>query len=768
MNGFRRVMFGTVAGAFLLLSMKFATAQDSQYPDNQGPSSQAPAYPGTGSAEQYPQGRPEQDPPGRVARLQFMSGSVSIQPQGTGDWVEGSLNRPLTNSDNIWADKDSKVELNVGTGILRINSESSLTLTNVSDNAVQVRLHQGALNLRVRKLYDGENYEVQTPNLTFTVQKPGEYRFDVDPSGDATVVSVWKGEGEAGGEGPPVRVHAHEQARFTDGSSLTHQISEVGSPDSFDEWCDLRNRREDHSASSRYVSPDVIGSEDLDQNGTWSEVPPYGPVWVPAVAPGWAPYRYGHWAWIDPWGWTWVDDASWGFAPFHYGRWVYTGGYWGWSPGPYYVRPFYAPALVAWFGGPSFGVGFGFGGGFGWCPLGFGEPFFPWYRGSRGYFRNVNIHNTRITNITNITNNYYNNGHRPVSGTQFHYANLRAPGGITAASQRAISGAMPIGRNAVRVSARDVEGAQLRGNLPLSPTRESRLGANAGRPAAMPPARGTARPARGTAIASLNRADRPGAGSAAGRQSSPGLERSVPRPPQGSNIGRPDNRTVQRPEMGGASRSATSPLASTRSPEIGKPSPSRPSLDQRGVSRPNEGSTFGRPANTVPRPTGPVRPAPSNSGREYGSRSAAPSSPSRSGGYSGAPRPYGGSPEYGSRSAGPMTSSRSGGYSGTPRSYGGSPRYSVPPSGRSYGSAPAYRDSAPAYRGSAPAYHGSAPPSQGSAPAYRGPSGSSRGSSGGYSGGGYSGGGHSGGGGGGGHSGGGGGHSGGGHSGGRG
>ena len=45
-----------------------------------------------------------QDPPGRVARLQYMSGSVSIQPHGNEDWVEGSLNSTLTSSDIIWAD----------------------------------------------------------------------------------------------------------------------------------------------------------------------------------------------------------------------------------------------------------------------------------------------------------------------------------------------------------------------------------------------------------------------------------------------------------------------------------------------------------------------------------------------------------------------------------------------------------------------------------------------------------------------------------------
>jgi len=351
------------------------------------------------------------DPPGRVARLQYIGGSVSIQPRGQDEWVEGSLNRPLTSSDNVWTDKNSKAELNVGTGVFRMNSETSLTLTNVGDSTVQVQLHQGLLSLHVRHLYDGEIYEIDTPNMAFTVQKAGDYRFDVDPDGDVSTVTVWKGEGDATGDGPSVRVKSKETARFMNGTSLSHQINSAPGFDAFDDWCKVRNEREDQSVSARYVSRDVIGSEDLDAYGTWREEPPYGPVWVPAVAPGWAPYHYGHWAWVEPWGWTWVDDAPWGFAPFHYGRWVYYNNYWGWAPGPLYARPVYAPALVAFFGGDNFsiGVSFGFGGGIGWCPLGFGEPFYPFYGGSRNYFRNVNITNTRITNITNITNNYYNN-----------------------------------------------------------------------------------------------------------------------------------------------------------------------------------------------------------------------------------------------------------------------------------------------------------------------------------------------------------------------
>jgi len=56
-------------------------------------------------------------------------------------------------------------------------------------------------------------------------------------------------------------------------------------------------------------------------------------------------------------GLDWVDDAPWGFAPFHYGRWLPSASL-GLVPcapravvGVAYVRPVYAPALVAWVGG---------------------------------------------------------------------------------------------------------------------------------------------------------------------------------------------------------------------------------------------------------------------------------------------------------------------------------------------------------------------------------------------------------------------------------
>ena len=714
------------------------------------------------------------DPPGRAARLQYMSGSVSIQPAGNGDWVQGALNRPLTNADNVWSDKDSRAELNVGTGILRMGDESSLTLTNVGDNSVQVELHQGTLNLHVRHLFEGEIYEIDTPNLAFTVQKSGDYRFDVDPNGDATVVTVRKGEGDATGQGPGVRVHSDQQVRFTNETSLNHEVAEAPAYDGFDSWCAVRDKRLDTSLSAQYVAPGTVGYEDLDDNGVWTEEPPYGRVWRPAhVAPGWAPYQDGHWVWISPWGWTWVDDAPWGYAPFHYGRWVYASGYWGWAPGPVYVRPFYAPALVAWFGGPGWGVSFGFGvgGGYGWCPLGWGEPFYPWYGGSRYYFNNVNIRNTRITNI----NNYY--GHPPdrFGHGSVRYANMRAPGGFTAVPSRTLANGAPVRGTAIRVSGRELANAPM-GRVNVAPTRNAMLGPGAGRSAAIPPARSGMRPTVSRASASAGfghggnqpgrvsnqkpfagRTDtgapsrvstnspgrgpnsaiasnsphnvpNPGArnlpgtinGNAAPSRTMPSQPmRNVPRPPEGgASTGTATGNIASRPQMGGASpaRGTFSPAPAQRSvprPPSSFGSRGSQPMAQRADVSPAMQPSRNRPTTAVPRPGGPVRPASDysrTSNNSYGSSSRPSYSASNGGGYSASSR----QPSYSPFDRGGYSSPRSSSpqYQ-SPRS--ASPQYSAPRSAPQhstprYGGSPSY-GSSPSYRNSGPSY---------SAPSYRG------------------------------------------------
>ncbi len=450
--------------------------------------------------DQNADNNPANDPPARVARIQYISGEVSMQPGGVNDWVAATMNRPLTTSDRVWTDKDSRTELNVGNAFIRMNSESSLTLTNVSDNAVQLQLDQGTLELTVSHLEPGEIFEVDTPNLAFTVMKSGVYRIDVPPNDNQTWVTVRKGNGQATGQGPAVKVTSGEQIRFTGQGSLQHTAYAAPAPDGFEDWAQVRDKRLDGSVSARYVAPGVIGYQDLDYYGTWQVVPTYGAIWVPTgLSAGWAPYRYGHWAWVNPWGWTWIDDAAWGFAPFHYGRWVRYGGYWGWAPGPAYVgwRPYYAPALVGWIGGANwgFGISVGFGGGCGWFPLGWGEAYYPSYHGYRGgyvsntYVRNVNVTNTYIRNINTVTTNYY---HNSVHGER--YANRMVAGAVTAAPASALANGQNIARVGRTVSQSELSRAPVVRNIDVAPTRQAMLGGSAPRTAGIPPRSAIDRP----------------------------------------------------------------------------------------------------------------------------------------------------------------------------------------------------------------------------------------------------------------------------------
>src|SRR5262249_41343101 len=140
------------------------------------------------------------DPPSRVARLGYMSGAVSFSPGGEDSWVQASLNRPLTTGDRLWADANSRAELQVGGTAIRMSATTDLSILNLDDQIAQLQLTQGTLNVHVRRFDPNQSLEVDTPNLAFTFRQPGAYRIDVDPNGNATSIYVREGQGEVYGE----------------------------------------------------------------------------------------------------------------------------------------------------------------------------------------------------------------------------------------------------------------------------------------------------------------------------------------------------------------------------------------------------------------------------------------------------------------------------------------------------------------------------------------------------------------------------------------
>jgi hypothetical protein len=434
-----------------------------------------------------------QDPPGRVARLNYSQGSVSFRPAGEDDWVTGVPNRPLVTGDDLWADENSRAEVHIGSTAIRLGSETGITFLALDDNTTQIRLAQGSLIVRVRHVDDDDTYEIDTPNIAFTLLQPGEYRVDVGQDGNRTEVTTWQGRGHITGGGLSYNVIAGQSATFTGNQDhLDYDLNQVPDRDGFDDWAFERDDGEDRADSANYVSREMTGYEDLDEFGDWSYVAGYGPCWHPrAVVVGWAPYRFGHWVYIGPWGWTWVEDEPWGFAPFHYGRWAFVNNGWFWVPGPVVVRTVWAPALVAFVGG---GPGFHFsaGVGVGWFPLAPGEVYVPGYHVSRTYVNNVNVTNTtvNITKVTNVYNTVIVNKSTTINNIT--YVNQRVTNGVTVVSHDAFVNARPVAQNIMRVEPREVVSAPVTRAVAVEPVRTSVVGA--GRPVSRPPAAVISRP----------------------------------------------------------------------------------------------------------------------------------------------------------------------------------------------------------------------------------------------------------------------------------
>lgn len=417
----------------------------------------------------------QNDPPGRVARLNFHQGTVSFAPAGDDQWYDGAPNRPLTTGDRLWTDRNARAELNLGPASLRLDEQTALDISELGDDTVRVTTQQGRLQLRVRPEAAGTRFEVQTDNLALVIDQPGDYRIDSDPAAGTTWVGVNEGNATLyGANGQSQPLGAQQQIMVSGRDLDAVRDAPLPAPGRFDQWVAERDRLEDQSVSARYVSRDMVGYQQLDNYGDWQNDGTYGSVWYPrGVAGDWAPYQDGQWVDVAPWGPTWVDAAPWGFAPFHYGRWARIGPRWGWVPGQRNLRPAYSPALVGFVGGHGGAIPIGGGrNGVGWFPLAPGEAWRPGFRASQRYVDQVN----RGAHF----------GGRPPGMRDNGYLNQGLPGAVTVVPSDRFGRGGRIGRNDL------VQLPQDRfARLPVLPNPGLSAGRNpfgaVGRPGGLPP-----------------------------------------------------------------------------------------------------------------------------------------------------------------------------------------------------------------------------------------------------------------------------------------
>ncbi|MGA2640181.1 MAG: DUF6600 domain-containing protein [Spirochaetia bacterium] len=529
------------------------------------------------------------DPPSLVGRLNLAQGSVSFRPGSLDEWAPAVLNYPLTAGDHLWTDASSRAELHVGSTAVRLDAGTEMSFLNLDDQTVQIAVSQGQMNVRLRRLDPGDAMEIDTPNSVVTLLEPGNYTLNVQ-SEQGSSLTVWSGQAQVTAAGNDIAVPAGQTASVSGSGSIAYYLQPASGPDAWDAWCASRDAREGQLASARYVPREMIGIEDLDENGSWIVMAGYGPVWAPQrVAPGWAPYKFGHWAWVAPWGWTWIDDAPWGFAPFHYGRWAFVDTRWVWIPGSVVERPVYAPALVVFIGGEP---GDPSAEGIGWFPLGPREVYVPPYGASTRYVQRVNVTTVTITE-ENI---------QRIDVRQVTYVNRGVPSAVTVVPRQSFTQGRQANGAPISFSMDQVRRAPVMGmGATIPPQRESIIGQPmpGGGPARQPPPQVMGRSVFGRIVPAPAPA--------------PFMFRPEPLPPA-TMYQRPPQQVAPQPTGPVRQRAPIMINPMNRGPGFQAPPPGGPQ-PQAGPQRPGGPQPQTGPQGPVPQPgPGPRLPAPQGPG----------------------------------------------------------------------------------------------------------------------------------------------------------
>ena len=219
-----------------------------------------------------------------VARISLINGDVSVRRGDSGDWVAGIINAPLLADDRISTGPNSRAEVQFdAANILRMGGNAEIRLTQLEYARYQMELAHGTITYNVVRP-SGVNVEVDTPSIAVRPSKQGIYRISVNDAGE-TEVTVRAGQVEVytprGSQ--PVQAGQSLIARGN-GSDAEFQIVAAIPYDDWDRWNADRDAMLTRAASYQYVPQGVYGAEDLDNYGSWENVPSYGYCWHPTAA----------------------------------------------------------------------------------------------------------------------------------------------------------------------------------------------------------------------------------------------------------------------------------------------------------------------------------------------------------------------------------------------------------------------------------------------------------------------------------------------------
>lgn len=296
-----------------------------------------------------------------IARLSYVKGNSYIQRSSDLAYEVGVVNMPVGEGDRIGT-TEGRVEIYLKKGIyFRLDNDTKVDFMNLpkkGDDLSRIKLWSGNIYFSIDYLAREKSIEIHTADVSVYILDEGLYRINVRPNQE-TEIFVFNGLVEASGASGSVLIKEAQMIEAINGQFSSSPVRFYAtSEDDFDFWSEYRDSLLRKRLAQTYLPDELSDFEnELQTSGEWTNMPPYGRVWVPGgISASWRPYYDGRWIWMQTCGWTWLPYESWGWVTFHFGRWHWNIGVgWYWIP-----TTIWGPGWVSWHWGYDY---------CGWAPL---------------------------------------------------------------------------------------------------------------------------------------------------------------------------------------------------------------------------------------------------------------------------------------------------------------------------------------------------------------------------------------------------------------
>ncbi len=139
------------------------------------------------------------DPAAPVGRIVAVSGAVSVHGPEQTQWSAAEVERTVAPGEGLWTQPGARATVTLGGAQLGLEEKTQVELANLTDQDTEVRLVQGAIDLRVPAIARGESYQVDTPRGAVRLMLAGRLVIEAGAGDLPTKVTVLEGAAQIAG-----------------------------------------------------------------------------------------------------------------------------------------------------------------------------------------------------------------------------------------------------------------------------------------------------------------------------------------------------------------------------------------------------------------------------------------------------------------------------------------------------------------------------------------------------------------------------------------